>query len=88
VDRYIAVSPNAARCAVQRLGIPKPKIRIIPNSLILPWHDQACQCAKAVDRAALCIAPDDYVFLNVAFYNLCKPNRPPLTAPPGLSIAT
>jgi glycosyltransferase involved in cell wall biosynthesis len=72
VDRYVAVSANAARYAVHRLGVPPAKVRTIPNGLILAEHELADQRATAADRASLGIAPDDYVFLNVASYNLHK----------------
>ncbi|HET9018189.1 MAG TPA: glycosyltransferase family 4 protein [Acetobacteraceae bacterium] len=72
VARYIAVSPNAARYASARLGIPAARITTIPNGLDLDEYARRAANARPASRVALGIESDDYVFLNVASYNLHK----------------
>lgn len=72
VDSYISVSNKATRYAVKRLGVDARKIATVPNGLIIEEHDHAARTATPVDRTQLGIRPDDYVFLNVASYNLHK----------------
>ena len=72
VAHYISVSPNATRYATERLGLAGDKISTIPNGLDVGEYDRRRAAAQPVDRALLGIAPGDYVFLNVASYNLHK----------------
>jgi glycosyltransferase involved in cell wall biosynthesis len=72
VDKYISVSPKATRYASQRLGVDEAKITTIPNGLILQEHRGREQSAIPTDRAQFGIKDSDYVFLNVASYNLHK----------------
>lgn len=71
VDRYISVSQLATDYAVGRLGIDLSKIDTIPNGLIIEEHDQRLD-QKAADRAQFGVKESDYLFLNVASYNLHK----------------
>jgi glycosyltransferase involved in cell wall biosynthesis len=72
VGSYISVSPKATRYASQKLGVDGAKIITIPNGLILDEHLMRDQAASLVDRAQFGLQPSDYVFLNVASYNLHK----------------
>ena len=72
VDKYIAVSDNAGRYAVGRLGIDKEKVVTIPNGLDLEEHKQRERQAPNVSRTEFGLAKEDYVLLNVASYNLHK----------------
>ncbi|MBN3723535.1 glycosyltransferase [Burkholderia sp. Ac-20379] len=72
VDRYVSVSKNATRFAVHNLGVPEAKVDTIPNGLILSEHEAREQRPQALTRAELGLAETDYVFANVASYNLHK----------------
>jgi len=71
VAHYISVSPKATLYATGRLGIAPARITTIPNGLDIEDYAHRAAAAPA-DRARLGIAPGDYVFLNVAAYNLHK----------------
>ncbi len=72
IDLYISVSKKATQYAVDNLGISSDKIITVPNGLIIDEHDKRIEQAVKVDRRDFSIHPDDYVFLNVASYNLHK----------------
>lgn len=72
VDRYISVSPKATDYAESRLGIDRGKIVTVPNGLLINEHVTRARSAQPVTRAQFGIREDDYVFLNVASYNLHK----------------
>ena len=72
VDRYISVSPKATAYATRRLGLREEKISTIPNGLMIEEHVDRARCAAPVTREQFGLAPNDYVFLNVASYNLHK----------------
>lgn len=72
VDRYISVSPKATDYAASRLGIDRGKIVTVPNGLLIDEHVARARAAKPVTREQFGIREDDYVFLNVASYNLHK----------------
>jgi glycosyltransferase involved in cell wall biosynthesis len=72
VHRYIAVSPKAAEYAAARFGIAPARITTIANGLDAAEYERRAAAARPVARASLGIAADDYVFLNVAAYNLHK----------------
>lgn len=72
VHRYIAVSPKAAEYAIARFGIDPARIATIANGLDVAEYERRAAAARPVARASLGIAADDYVFLNVAAYNLHK----------------
>lgn len=72
VDRYISVSPKATDYAASRLGIDRGKIVTVPNGLLINEHVARARAAEPVTRAQFGIREDDYVFLNVASYNLHK----------------
>lgn len=72
VDRYISVSPKATDYAASRLGIDRSKIVTVPNGLLINEHVARARAAEPVTRAQFGIREDDYVFLNVASYNLHK----------------
>jgi glycosyltransferase involved in cell wall biosynthesis len=72
VARYISVSQAATRYATACLGINAARVTTIPNGLDLDEYARRAATARPTGRAALGIAPDDYVFLNVASYNLHK----------------
>lgn len=72
VDRYISVSPKATRYSVHRLGVAEEKVITIPNGLILEEHEQRAKKAQPFDRKELGLAESDFIFLNVASYNLHK----------------
>jgi glycosyltransferase involved in cell wall biosynthesis len=72
VARYISVSPKATEYASGRLGIPLDKITTIPNGLIISEHEQRERDAQPLSREAFGLQASDYVFLNVASYNLHK----------------
>ena len=71
IAHYIAVSRNAARYAGERLGIAPARITTIPNGLDLAAYQRRAAAARPAPRPPG-IAPGDYVFLNVAAYNLHK----------------
>lgn len=72
VDRYISVSQLATDYAVGKLGIASDKIDTIPNGLIFDEHQHRFETSLAINRADFGIADSDYLFLNVASYNLHK----------------
>ncbi len=72
VDHYISVSNSATRYAVGKLGVRTEKITTIPNGLIVEEHEERKRNASPVRRGEFGLAETDYVFLNVASYNLHK----------------
>lgn len=72
VDQYIAVSKAARDYAVGRLGVDRSKVVLIPNGLDLEEHKLREAHASDVSRTEFGLAKEDYVFLNVASYNLHK----------------
>jgi glycosyltransferase involved in cell wall biosynthesis len=72
VAKYISVSKNATRYAVRKLGISAAKIITVANGLIIQEHLANAEGARPIDRETLKIESGDYVFLNVASYNLHK----------------
>jgi glycosyltransferase involved in cell wall biosynthesis len=72
VDMYISVSPKATSYASRKLGVDEAKITTIPNGLILHEHRAREHSAIPTARAKFGLKDTDYVFLNVASYNLHK----------------
>jgi glycosyltransferase involved in cell wall biosynthesis len=72
VAHHISVSPKATLYATGRLGIAPDRVTTIPNGLDVAEYERRRADAKPADRERLGIAPGDYVFLNVAAYNLHK----------------
>ena len=72
VDLYISVSDKAKEYAIERLKIDADKIITIPNGLILEEHIAREKIAEKLDRKDFNVSESDYVFLNVATYNLHK----------------
>lgn len=72
VEKYVSVSAKATEYAVRRLDIAADKIVTVPNGLIIEEHEEREKNAEILNREAFGLAPDDYVFLNVASYNLHK----------------
>lgn len=72
VKTYISVSPNATRYATRKIGLPEHKFVTIPNGLRIEEHQSRLENLSPVSRQSLGIAENDYVFLNVASYNLHK----------------
>lgn len=72
VAHYISVSSNATQYATARLGIAPGRITTIPNGLDLDEYARRAAAARPVDRVSLGLSARDYVFLNVASYNLHK----------------
>lgn len=70
VSKYIAVSRKAAEYAQANLGVAPEKVVIVPNGLDFARYP--LDKPSRLDRAALGIGEDDYVFLNPASYNLHK----------------
>ena len=71
VDRYISVSRNATRYATQKIGISEAKVATIPNGVNIAELATRAGGPPA-RREDFGFAPGDYVFLNVASYNLHK----------------
>lgn len=72
VDRYISVSKNATRYAAAKLGVKPEKVITVPNGLIISEHEAREQKPRTLRRVDLGIGETDYVFANVASYNLHK----------------
>jgi len=72
VKCYISVSKKATEYAVEKIGIDLSKIITIPNGLVVDEHHKRMEEAIPVMREDFGLLPDDYVFLNVASYNLHK----------------
>jgi glycosyltransferase involved in cell wall biosynthesis len=72
VDRYISVSPNATKYAISKIGLAKSKIVTVPNGLLLSDHSRRLESVQRLKRSLFDLKDDDYVFLNVASYNLHK----------------
>jgi len=72
VDKYISVSPKATRYAVGRFGIDAAKIITVPNGIILDEHRQRLRTCQPLKKEQFGIRETDYLFLNVASYNLHK----------------
>jgi glycosyltransferase involved in cell wall biosynthesis len=72
IARYIAVSPKAAEYVSARFGVAPGRIETIPNGLDLADFARRRATARPIPRGRLGIAPNDFVFLNIAAYNLHK----------------
>jgi len=72
VDSYVSVSKNATRFAVQNLGVAARKVITVPNGLIIAEHEAREKKPITLTRADLGVSETDYVFANVASYNLHK----------------
>jgi glycosyltransferase involved in cell wall biosynthesis len=72
VNRYVSVSKNATRYAVQKLGIAADKVVTVPNGLIISEHEAREKRPLKLARDQLGLADTDYVFANIASYNLHK----------------
>ncbi|HEM7854025.1 glycosyltransferase family 4 protein [Burkholderia multivorans] len=72
VDRYVSVSKNATRFAVTNLGVSASKVVTVPNGLILSEHEAREKQPPKLTRTQLGLSDTDYVFANVASYNLHK----------------
>ncbi len=72
VDCYVSVSNNATRFAVRNLGVDADKIVTVPNGLIISEHEAREKKPVKLTRAELGLADSDYVFANIASYNLHK----------------
>ncbi|MGP8443802.1 glycosyltransferase family 4 protein [Burkholderia vietnamiensis] len=72
VDRYVSVSKNATRFAVTNLGVSDAKIVTVPNGLILSEHEAREKQPAKLTREQIGLSDSDYVFANVASYNLHK----------------
>jgi glycosyltransferase involved in cell wall biosynthesis len=72
VDKYISVSAKATDYAHRRLGISLDKIITVPNGLIIEEHEERERHAEPLTRESFGLKEGDYVFLNVASYNLHK----------------
>jgi glycosyltransferase involved in cell wall biosynthesis len=72
VDKYISVSAKATDYAHRRLGISLDKIITVPNGLIIEEHEERERNAEPLTRESFGLKESDYVFLNVASYNLHK----------------
>ncbi len=72
VDLYISVSKNATIYANKILGIPNKKIITISNGLNIDEHLQREKNINKINRNDFGLAKNDYIFLNVASYNLHK----------------
>lgn len=72
VDRFISVSDKATEYAIGRLGIDADKVVTIPNGVIVPELMRRERSAPRLDRAVFGLSESDYVFVNVASYNLHK----------------
>ena len=71
VDKYISVSQLATDYVVEKYGLERAKIITIPNGLILEEHFERLNQQPAA-RSKFAVAEEDYLFLNVASYNLHK----------------
>lgn len=72
VDCYVSVSRNATRFAVQKLGVDASKVVTVPNGLIISEHEARAKKPVKLTRSQLGLADTDYVFANIASYNLHK----------------
>jgi glycosyltransferase involved in cell wall biosynthesis len=72
VDCYVSVSKNATRFAVQNLGVSANKVITVPNGLIISEHERRDKNPLKLTRAELGLSDTDYVFANIASYNLHK----------------
>ena len=73
VSRYISVSESATRYAVKNLKIKKNKIVTIPNGIIVSEFEAVKENASKVSLIEVPeISDQDFIFLNVAAYNLHK----------------
>lgn len=72
VDCYVSVSKNATRFAVQNLGVAANKVITVPNGLIIAEHETREKKPLKLTRSQLGLADSDYVFANIASYNLHK----------------
>jgi glycosyltransferase involved in cell wall biosynthesis len=72
VNKYIAVSNNAARYATAKLGVDRRKVEVIPNGLDIEEYQRKKSQAPLISRTDFGVGDDDYLFLNVASYNLHK----------------
>lgn len=72
INTYISVSKNATNYAVEKIGLNKDKIVTIPNGIIIEEHEERLKNLKKIKRSDYGLDENDYVFLNVASYNLHK----------------
>jgi glycosyltransferase involved in cell wall biosynthesis len=73
VSRYISVSKTATLYAVNKLQLAPQKIETIPNGIIVSNHESSkANTGQLAIPTKLEIKEEDFVFLNVAAYNLHK----------------
>jgi glycosyltransferase involved in cell wall biosynthesis len=73
VTRYISVSNSATRYAVESIKLEPNKIATIPNGINTEKHGLKVDSTKSFSFPLQeSIGDDDFVFLNVAAYNLHK----------------
>ncbi|MBS0251466.1 MAG: glycosyltransferase family 4 protein, partial [Proteobacteria bacterium] len=72
VSQYIAVSPKVRDYAAFNIGLPREKITVIPNGLVIAEHERREKTALCMNRESIDLAPSDYVFVHPASYNLHK----------------
>jgi glycosyltransferase involved in cell wall biosynthesis len=72
VRKYISVSNLASIYAVEVLGIDVRKIVTVPNGLNTLSEDEKSKNVNSFELSALGVDENDFIFLNVAAYNLHK----------------
>lgn len=72
VDQYISVSKKATLYTTKKIGIQERKITTISNGLNVEDHLIREKNIKKIKRQDFGLKSNDYVFLNVASYNLHK----------------
>lgn len=72
VRKYVSVSNLASIYAVEVLGIDARKVVTIPNGLNTLLEDEKSQKHNSFELSELGIDENDFIFLNVAAYNLHK----------------
>jgi len=72
ITTYVSVSKKATEYAVNKIGLSKNKIITVPNGLIIEEHEERLNKINKINRSDFGLSENDYVFLNVASYNLHK----------------
>jgi glycosyltransferase involved in cell wall biosynthesis len=80
VSQYVAVSANVARYAIERFGVSRDKMKVIPNGLDTSQYGKIREKTNHVTRRTLGIEEDDFLFLNVGSFDGRKGHHTLLSA--------
>lgn len=75
VDKFIAVSKNAAAYTNRHFQVPFRKIQVVPNGIDVKRHKSYLQRELSFSRTDLDFSEDDFIMLNVASFHEIKGHK-------------